>query len=68
MEAIADYTLSVPASDERFLRSFMKKMGWSFKKQKTEKSTRLDAAIKAAHQEKLFETNDIDVLMKSLQE
>lgn len=29
---------------------------------------RLDKAIKAAHEDTLFETRDIDVLMKSLME
>ena len=29
---------------------------------------RLDEAIRSAHEDKLFETNDVDVLMKSLKE
>lgn len=29
---------------------------------------RLNEAIKSAHEDKLFETNDVDVLMKSLKE
>lgn len=31
-------------------------------------NTHLDAAIKAAHEDELFETNDIHTLMKSLTE
>ena len=35
---------------------------------KSKMDCQLDKAIKSAHDDKLFETNDIDVLMKSLKE
>lgn len=60
------YTLQIPSSDGRLLMSLSKRFGWMAKRQKPQRITRLDAAIKAAHEGNLFETNDIDVLMKSL--
>lgn len=64
----ATYMLNVPVSDESLLEMLVKKFGWIVKKQKTEKLNHLDKALKAANEEKLFATNDLDVLMKSLSE
>lgn len=64
----ATYTLDVPLNDIALFRSLVKKFGWIAKKQKTTKITRLDQALAAAESEKLFATNDLDVLMKSLKE
>lgn len=63
---IATYTLNVPVDDQNLLETLIKKFGWIAKKQKVTKSCRLDEALRAAEEEKLFETNDLDVLMKSL--
>ena len=64
----ATYMLNVPASDVSLLEILVKKFGWIVKKQKPTKLNHLDKALKAANEEKLFATNDIDVLMKSLSE
>ena len=64
----ATYMVNVPACDESLLETLVKKFGWMVKKQKTTKLCRLDKALKAANEEKLFATNDIDILMKSLSE
>ncbi len=64
----ATYMLNVPISDERLLETLVKKFGWIIKKQKAAKLNHLDKALKAADEEELFATNDIDVLMKSLSE
>lgn len=63
---IATYTLNVPVDDQNLLETLIKKFGWIAKKQKETKSCRLDEALRAAEEERLFETNDLDVLMKSL--
>lgn len=69
MEATIDYTINIPTRDESLLRSLVERMGWGIKTLRAQhKVSRLDAAIKAAHEEPLFETNNIDVLMKSLVE
>lgn len=62
------YYLNIPESDKSLFKSLVRKFGWTAKKQKTQTVCRLDKAIKAAHEDKLFETDDIDVLMKSLKE
>lgn len=62
------YTLNVPASDINLFKALTKKFGWIAKKQTEHKSCRLDKALKAAEEEELFATNDLDVLMKSLTE
>ncbi len=64
----ATYVLNVPISDESLLETLVKKFGWIVKKQKTTELNHLDKALKAANEEELFATNDIDVLMKSLSE
>lgn len=64
----ATYILNVPVSDESLLEILVKKFGWIVKKQKSTKLNHLDKALKAADEENLFATNDIDVLMKSLSE
>ena len=64
----ATYMLNVPVSDESLLEILVKKFGWIVKKQKSTKLNQLDKALKAANEEDLFATNDIDVLMKSLSE
>ena len=60
------YSLNIPTSDVTLLKSLAKKFGWTTKRERTHKETRLDSAIQATKQEKLFETNDIDELMDSL--
>lgn len=62
----ATYTLDVPATDISLFKSLIKKFGWVAKKQKAPKACRLDNALEAAKNEKLFATNDLDELMKSL--
>ena len=44
-------------------KSLIKKFGWVAKKQKAPKACRLDKALEAAKNEKLFATNDLDELM-----
>ncbi|MGN0282656.1 MAG: hypothetical protein ACI4B3_10225 [Prevotella sp.] len=62
------YTLDIPATDRTFLLSLVKRMGWTAKKKPEQRICRLDEAIKAAHEDTLFQTRDIEVLMKSLME
>ena len=64
----ATYQLSVPSSDVNLFKILIKKFGWVAKKQKPTKMNHLDKALKAANEEDLFATNEIDVLMKSLSE
>lgn len=68
METSSIYVLDIPARDNSLFRSLVRRFGWTAKKQRAGRSRRLDAAIKAAHEETLFETDNIDVLMKSLTE
>ena len=60
------YTLDIPATDRTFLLSLAKRMGWTAKKKSEQHICRLDKAIKVAHEDTLFETRDIDVLMNNL--
>lgn len=62
----ATYTLNVPMGDLKLFEALTKKFGWIARKQKTNTSCHLDKALKAAEEEVLFETNDLDTLMKSL--
>lgn len=62
----ATYTLNVPMSDLKLFEALIQKFGWIAKRQKENKPCRLDEALKVAEEEKLFETNDLDILMKSL--
>ena len=64
----ATYTLDVPTTDISLFKSLIKKFGWVAKKQKAPKACRLDKALEAAKNEKLFATNDLDELMKGLAE
>ena len=64
----ATYTLDVPTTDISLFKSLIKKFGWVATKQKAPKTCRLDKALQAAKNEKLFATNDLDELMKSLAE
>ena len=64
----ATYMLNVPTCDESLLEILVKKFGWIVKKQQITKPNHLDQALKAANEEELFATNDVDVLMKSLSE
>ena len=64
----ATYTLDIPNSDLTLFKSLAKKFGWNVKKKKEQKICRLDAALKAANEDILFETDDIDTLMNSLKE
>lgn len=59
------YTLKVPIGDLGLFEALIHKFGWIAKKNET-KTSHLDKALKAAETEKLFETNDLDTLMKSL--
>lgn len=68
METSSTYTLNIPSSDNNLFHSLVRRFGWTAKKKREQHITHLDAAIKAAHEEDLFETNDIDTLMKSLTE
>ena len=63
---MATYTLNVPMRDLSLFEALIHRFGWIAKKQKEAKPCRLDEALKAAETEKLFETNDLDALMKSL--
>ena len=60
------YTLDVPLKDVSFFENLIHRFGWIAKKQNKAESCRLDEALKAAETETLFETNDLDTLMKSL--
>lgn len=62
----ATYSLNVPTADVGLLKSLAKRFGWSTKKISVSKECHLDKAIKAAKDETLFETNDLDELMNSL--
>lgn len=62
------YTVDIPAGDKTFLLSLAKKMGWTARKKTEQHVCRLDKAIKAAHEDTLYQTKDINVLMKSLME
>lgn len=66
--ATATYTLNVPTTDVNLFKALIKKFGWIATRQKTFKASHLDKALEAAEREQLFETNDLDVLMKSLVE
>ena len=68
MEPNLTYYLNIPESDKSLFKSLVRKFGWTAKKQKPKTVCRLDKAIKAAHEDKLFETHNIDVLMKNLKE
>lgn len=68
METSTTYTLNIPASDNGLFRSLVKRFGWTAKKEKSQRITHLYKAIKAAHEDELFETNDIDTPMQSLSE
>lgn len=68
METNATYYLNIPQGDVTLFKSLVKKFGWTAKIQKKQPICRLDKAIKSAHEDKLSETNDVDVLMKSLKE
>ena len=64
----ATYTLHVPTCDKALFEVLVRKMGWVVKQQDAVRQNRLDLALKAADEEELFATNDIDVLMNSLSE
>ena len=68
MDANVKYYLNIEESDKNLFKSSVKKFGRTARKQKFQNVCRLDKAIKAAHEDMLFETDDIDVLMKSLKE
>ena len=63
---MATYTLNVPMRDLSLFEALVHRFGWIAEKQKEAKPCRLYEALKAAETEKLFETNDLDALMKSL--
>lgn len=64
MEATINYNIAVPSSDEPLLRTLIERMGWRIRV--TRRTARLDAAIKAADTEPLFESNDINAVMADL--
>lgn len=68
MEPQTTYTLNIPESDKNIFRSLVKRFGWKATKKKPQRITHLDRAIQAAQEDELFETDNIDTLMKSLTE
>ena len=62
----ATYTLEIPMSDLNLFKALIRRFGWVAKKQEETKENHLEKALKAAEEEELFATNDVDVLMKSL--
>lgn len=64
--ATTTYTLNIPTDDISLFKALVKKFGWIAQKQTSRPSCRLDEALKAAKEETLFETKDLDDLMKSL--
>lgn len=62
----ATYTLNVPLGDQKLFEALIRKFGWLAKRQEKKTSCRLDEALRAAEKEELFETDDLDILMKSL--
>lgn len=64
--ATTTYTLNIPTDDISLFKALVKKFGWIAQKQTNRTSCRLDEALKAADEETLFETKDLDDLMKSL--
>ena len=61
----ASYTLKIPIWDLELFETLIHKFGWVAKKNES-KASHLDKALEAVESEKLFETNDLDTLMKSL--
>ncbi|MDD6080428.1 MAG: hypothetical protein PUC85_09750 [bacterium] len=68
MDANLTYTVNVPVSDKNILLSLAKRMGWTAQRKTGQRICRLDEAIRAAKEDTLFETNDINILMQSLNE
>ena len=62
----ATYTLNVPMGDQKLFEALIHRFGWIAKRHKGYAPSRLDEALKAVEEEELFETKDLDVLMKSL--
>lgn len=60
------YSLNVPTGDVSLLKTLAKKFGWSTKKVSAHKECRLDRAVRAANEEMLYETKDLDDLLDSL--
>ena len=60
------YTLNIPLSDQKLFEALIQKFGWPVKRQEEKRTCRLDEALKAAEEETLFETDDIDILIKNL--
>lgn len=60
--------LNIKENDKNLFKSSVEKFCRTAKKQKLQNVCRLDKAIKAAHEDMMFEMDDIDVLMKSLKE
>ena len=65
-DAELTYTIHVPVADKSILLSIAKRMGWVAKRKKSQKTCRLDEAIRASREDTLFETHDLYTLMKSL--
>ena len=68
MDANLTYTVNVPVSDKNILLSLAKRMGWTAQRKTGQRICRLDEAIRAAKEDTLFKTNDINILMQSLNE
>ena len=68
MDANLTYTINVPVSDKNILLSLAKRMGWTARRKTGQRICRLDEAIRAAKEDTLFETNNINILMQSLNE
>ena len=68
MDANLTYTVNVPVSDKNIQLSLAKRMGWTAHRKTGQRICHLDEAIRAAKEDTLFETNDINILMQSLNE
>lgn len=62
----ATFTLDIPMRDLSLFKALIRRFGWEAKKLDEARESHLDKALKAAESEKLFETNDLDILIKSL--
>ncbi len=55
------YTLDLPPCDVNFFKTLVKRFGWVAPKQPKNKQSHLEKAIKAANEDILFATNDIEM-------
>lgn len=69
--ASSTYTLQIPEKDRSFFNSLVKKMGWTVKRNKTNRTTPAEtiSAIKEARSGKdagLVDTSSLDAFIKSM--